>query len=90
MAAPKLGPKVDAGPSADDLNQAFLDKLSRQKIEDEAVSSRSPMPMPARLSANSGSYGGSDGGGGGMKKGGLVKSRGDGIASRGKTRGKYC
>lgn len=26
----------------------------------------------------------------GMKKGGVVRSRGDGIASRGKTRGRHC
>jgi hypothetical protein len=50
------------------------------------AATQAPQPMQAM------------GGGGakfaGMKKGGMVKSsassRGDGIAQRGKTRGKYC
>lgn len=114
----------DSGPSADDLNQSVLDKLSRQRMEDESVSMPSPTRSTSSNSDRSGLYMSEAGSGGmkkggavhsdaaqdrklirsefkrmeksepaGMKKGGLVKSgggRGDGIASRGKTRGRYC
>ena len=98
--APKLGPaKPGMPPPAGPGQMQFMSDKLRGAAAGMPPPPAGPVKMQGlgqamggnpQMAQNLGKVAGAAMGGMGMKKGGTVSSRADGIAQRGKTRGKIC